>query len=281
MRILLGKGILLIMIASVSLLAFAGDGWEFNPNKKMENLSFTNRHPEPFIDDILPEQDINKVELTTSDKHIAKVWGLSDGEIKRYALLMNNKSGQYYKNKDLSPIEILGVNARTNIERDYYADKLVKTNSQRIAKELAFNSSYRKAYKSFVSANNLPVVRDFDTDKYSPYNYEPINLKDGDNLMLFIRRKDAVRRILMPLMSEIESNKKIKVNVYFLEEQIEKNEIYDWATSFNIPVEWVRDKKVTLNKDHSKYKAISKDDKSPALYLIRDGETSNIDLSGF
>ena len=74
------------------------------------------------IDDISPDQDINAIQLSAAQIHEAKAWGLTLDEEKRYVLLMQNKSAIYYAGLRQTPIDVLGINARTQQERDHFAE---------------------------------------------------------------------------------------------------------------------------------------------------------------
>lgn len=274
-------GLLGIMIMQTKIVLATNNGWELAKNKALANSDFVEKSVDSFNDDVLPSDDINSVILSDIDKRSQKIWGISEPDMKRYKLLMQSKSGVYYKDKELSPIEILGINARDNTERDHFAKLLVKANSQRIAKELAFEKSYSRAYKKHIKNNNLPVVRNFDTDKYSPFNYKAVDLQDGDDLMLFVNNEIHVRRIIGPLLSEIINNNKVKLNVYFMDKKIHKDEIFSWAKKQNIPVDLVKDKRITLNIGYNGFNKINKNETLPAMYLVRSGDTTEIDLSRF
>ena len=71
-----------------------------------------------FPDDMTLDQQDQKIELTTEQLHQAQVWGLSEAEEQRFVQLMQNRSALYYKDTKLSPAEILGLNARSQQERE-------------------------------------------------------------------------------------------------------------------------------------------------------------------
>lgn len=57
---------------------------------------------------------------TASDSALAQLWGLSVPEVQRARLLMQGPRGAF-SSPQLSPIEALGIHARTDAERDRYA----------------------------------------------------------------------------------------------------------------------------------------------------------------
>lgn len=275
------KIIIGIIMLQISIKCLASPGWEFSANKAMLNSDFNEKSNEVFVDDIISLEEITKIALDNNDLKTAKVWGISELDMKRYKALMSNKSGQYYKNKELSPIEVLGINAQDNTQRSYFAEMLVKANIQRFAKELAFEKAYTNAYKNYITEKKLPIVRAFNTDKYSPFNYKAVDIMDYDNLMLFVKTTDAARRIIGPLLSEIINNDKIQLNIYLMDNSIDKNVVFNWAKKMNISSELVSNKKITLNVGYQDFKKINPDPNTPTLYLIRNGNALQVDLSRF
>ena len=273
--------ILQLAINSWASNLLANIGWEFSANNVITNSDFNDKSNEVFVDDIQASDEITKIVLDSNDLKTAKVWGISELDMKRYKALMINKSGQYYKNKELSPIEVLGINAQDNTQRSLFAKMLVKANIQRFAKELAFEKAYSQAYKNYITEKKLPIVRAFNTDKYSPFNYKAIDLRDNDNLMLFVKTNDAARRIVSPLLSEMINNDKIKWHIYFIDKTVDKNSVFNWARQMNIPSQLVVDKRITLNIGYQDFKKINLDGNTPTLYLVRNGSATEVDLSRF
>lgn len=259
-------------------------GWHLGAKAKNNdpNLEYHKRLPLAFNDDITSDQDAAKVKLTPVQKHEALVWGLSNREEKRYLFLMENKSGWYFKNTTLTPVEILGINARTDEERAQYAAIAAHQEFEKIAKVLSYNAAYSKAALALKDKLNLPVIRKFDYSKYSPYNYQPIDLQKNDKLMLFIKKDENVKPIVSYLMAEIEHNHSVSLNIYFLDSKITKNNIVDWAQGQNIPPAMVNHKFITLNFDNGQYAEIKAEHKkTPLLILIRDGQSKIIDTGRF
>ena len=94
---------LTLLMIFLPCIATAEGGWHFFSSAKQTdpNAEYHKRYPGESQDDITPDQDINKVTLSADEQHEALVWGLSETEEKRYVLLMKNKSGVHYKNKDI------------------------------------------------------------------------------------------------------------------------------------------------------------------------------------
>jgi integrating conjugative element protein (TIGR03759 family) len=260
-------------------------GWHLNSKGKNDpNSEYHKRLPLAFTDDITSDQNPAKIKLTPAQKHEALVWGLSEQQEKRYVLLVRNKSGWYFKNTTLTPVEILGINAKTDEERAQYAVLDAKQEFAKNAKILAFNAAYSKAAFALKDKLNLPVIRKFDYSKYSPYNYKPIQLQKNDKLMLFIKKNENVKPIVSYLMAEIERNAAISLNVYFIDSKISKKDIVNWAKGQNIPSDMVNHKLITLNFDfdHGQYAKIkAKNKKTPLMLLVRNGKSRIVDTGRF
>lgn len=136
-------------------------------------------------DDVLPEQEKSTFKLSEEQLHEAKVWGLTESEEKRYVHLMQNKSAVYYKGLDLTPVDILGINARTESERNHFAELGAKQEALKVTKSIAWNNAFYRAYNELFK--DVPVIDEaFDPKPYGPLAYEPISLKTGDALYWFI-----------------------------------------------------------------------------------------------
>lgn len=269
-------------------------GWHFSSsNNNTKELSDPNsdylvRTQLPYADDITSDQDINKVTLTPEQKHQALVWGLTEDQEKRYVLLMQNRSGLYYQKSQLTPVEILGINARTNNERQVYAVLDAKQEFERTGKLLAFNAAYHEAATQLKNQLDLPMIRPFDATKFSPYSYRPTALKPHDQLMFFIHMNDAVKPVVSYLMAAIIKEPTISLNIYFVGKEVSKREIEAWARGQNIPSTMVNKRQITLNFDQGKYDSLTikmkkagKMEKTPLLILIRDGQSHPVDTGRF
>jgi len=100
-----------------------------------------------FQDEVVEEKEI---ELTAGQNHQAKVWNLTEAEEKRYLQLMQSRSGIYYQGLHMSPIDILGLNARNDAERAHFAELAAKQEAQKVAQNIAWNNAFYKRITSFL-----------------------------------------------------------------------------------------------------------------------------------
>lgn len=228
-----------------------------------------------FHDEVIEEKDL---QLNEVRKQEAKVWGLSESEEKRYLQLMQSRSGVYYKDLRMTPVDILGLNARDDTEREYFAKLAAFQEAQKVAQNIAWNNAFYKAYNQLFK--DIPVVGDFDPSPYSPYAHQPIQLKEGETLYLFIKPDDAVTTILMQLIDTINRTPNTKLNLLFLD--MDNVAIQLWANIHQIPINLVTNQKITLNPGQQQYEGLKLNKKqTPLLLLASDKSSQVVDLGRF
>lgn len=83
--------------------------------------------------------------IAASDEARAHAWGLDAAEWTRYQQLMQGPLGIYSPNID--PLTALGIEARSDAERQHYAELQVRAEAQRVQKELSYQHAYDAAWK--------------------------------------------------------------------------------------------------------------------------------------
>lgn len=241
------------------------------------DMTFANTGIKENIDDITDDQDIDKVTLTEKDKHEAKVWQLTEEEEKRYKLLMQNKSAVYYEGLRLTPLDILGINARSEQERDHFAQMSAQFEAQKVAKNLAWNNAHFRAYQKVVVG--LPVIQNFDASKHGPYAYRPIVLKTGQQLHFYLKKDDAVTTLISPLIKAIEESDNTLLVLSCID--CSSTDIQLWANNHNIPKTLVEKGRVRLDLGHLQYDALQvpqKEKVTPLLISVIGGHANLVDL---
>ena len=229
-------------------------------------------------DDITPDQDTNKLTLTETQLHEASVWGLTIDEEKRYVQLMQNRSAIYYKGLHQTPIDILGINARDEAERDHFAELASRQEAQKVSKNIAWNNAFYKAYNQLFK--DVPVVGEFDPSPYAPDNYKPVVLKPNDTLYWFIKPEHAVKTVLLPLIEALQSTPNTTLHLMLL--GVDDAGVQQWANVQQIPRELVSTGQITLNHGELSFDALTvKNKATPLLLLARDGASSVVDLGRF
>lgn len=83
--------------------------------------------------------------IAVSDAARARAWGLDATEWSRYQLVMQGPLGIY--SPTLDPLTALGIEARSDTERQHYAELQVRAEAQRVQKELVYQQAYDAAWK--------------------------------------------------------------------------------------------------------------------------------------
>jgi integrating conjugative element protein (TIGR03759 family) len=229
-------------------------------------------------DDLTSDQELKNVRLTEQQIHEAAVWNLTADEEKRYVLLMQNRSGIYYRGLRQTPLDILGMNARTEAERNHFAEIAAKQEAQKVSKNIAWNNAFYKAYNKLFE--NVPVVGDFDPKPFSPYAHKPLHLDQGETLYFFIKPDDAVKSVLMLLIEAVDTTPNARLNIMLLGS--DDLEIQQWANQQQIPQALVSNGRISLNHGDLNYQSLALLKKStPLLLLAKNGVTNIVDLGRF
>lgn len=216
--------------------------------------------------------DQEAFELSDSQKHEAKVWQLTEAEEKRYVQLMQSRSGVYYQGLRMSPIDILGLNARDDMERSHFAELAAKQEAQKVAQNITWNNAFYQAYNKLFK--DVPVVGDFDPSPYSPYAHQPIQLKSGEHLYLFVKTDDAVKTILMQLVDAVIRTPNTQLNMLFVD--MDSDAIQLWANRQQIPLALVNSQQITLHDGTQQYETLTVKKKQTPLLLLSNGKASQI-----
>ena len=222
-----------------------------------------------FQDEVV---DNKNFELSETQQHEAKVWQLTETEEKRYIQLMQSRSGVYYKGLRMSPIDILGLNARNDAERAHFAELAAKQEAQKVAQNIAWNNAFYQAYNNLFK--DVPVVGDFDPSPYSPYAHQPIQLKPGERLYLFIKADDAVKTILLQLIDAITRTPNTQLNLLFID--MDNDAIQLWANRHQLPLALVNSQQITLQNGKQQYEALTTKKKQTPLLLLSNGTASQV-----
>lgn len=271
---------LLIILCSKTFAEFAIPGIITSPINPLQvsDKTLANTGLSQNIDDISPDQDIHTIQLNPTQIHEAKVWDLTLDEEKRYVLLLQNKSAIYYDGLRQTPLDILGINARTEEERNHFAALSARFEAQKVSKNLAWNQAFYVAYNRLFK--NVPVVGKTDLSSYSPRQYKPIALESDDNLYLFIKPTDATKIILLSLSEAIKSTRNTHLHIMLL--NADDIGIQSWATQHQIPKEMVASRQISLNHGELNFNALEGvNKKTPLLLLARNNTSSIVDLGRF
>ncbi len=159
----------------------------------------------------------------------AQEWGLTAEEWQRYETLKKGRRGVL--SPGLDPLTMLGIEARSDEERRYFAELAVKQEFQRVEAELAFqrevNSAWMRVYPGVLPVQDL--------------RSEVSNARQA----LFVKDNcPACDRKLTQLMK---SNQPL--DIYLVDSGGKDEAVRSWAKKHNIPTEKVKSRQITLNHD--------------------------------
>jgi len=188
--------------------------------------------------------EIDRSDLTASERRQAERWALTGTEWKRYRHLMEGIRGSVSP-ETISPIEVLGIHARNSSERRRYAEwwaRLMREDAERI---LAFQRAYGEAMLRLFP--NQLLIDPARLPKSSPED-EPV-LRATDRVMFFTRPEcgacDALLERLLARRDEVGG-----IDIFLSEIEIgDEAAVRAWAADQGIEPDWVRNSQVTLNFD--------------------------------
>lgn len=164
-------------------------------------------------------------------------WGLTEQDWTRYEELKNGPQGIWSPNLD--PLTMLGIEARTENERNRYAELLARKEFERNEKILAFQLAYDQAFTRL-----YPNILPFRVDEYSKTDVSPVN-----NRIIYFTRSDCGKKCdddLKKVLAYAGSN---PIDIYLVDSRQSDEKIRQWAMEHNIDVEKVRSRQITLNHD--------------------------------
>ncbi len=92
---------------------------------------------------------------------------------------MQGKYGRWYP--QLSPAEVLGMNAQTPQEQKHFAEIAAKQEHDKLARELAFDNAFHQAMGRLYASE--PVIKPFDMSAYNviPAKLVPTKVGSGNH----------------------------------------------------------------------------------------------------
>ncbi len=204
--------------------------------------------------------------FSKTDLDRARVWDLSEAEWRRYQQLMQGIRGSISPST-ISPIEVLGIHARDEAERQQYAEAWARAMREDVDRILAFQRAYDTAVKRLYP--NEPLI---DIDRLPGKSSETNALQSTDRLLLFARPACPVCDLLIDkLLKRIDEVSGIDI---YLTELTPSDDVAvrDWALHHQIKPEWVRSRRVTLNHDGGALEKLTSGKGEVPYVLRRRGE---------
>ncbi len=90
--------------------------------------------------------------LTPQEQVLARIWGISTAEMQRASLLLKGPRAAFSAS-NLTPIEALGIHARTPAERRKYAEMFARAHQEDTERVLAWASEWEEAMRRLYPNN--------------------------------------------------------------------------------------------------------------------------------
>jgi len=178
----------------------------------------------------------------------SKIWNISTDDWIRYEQIMQGE-GQYLW-KDLDPITVLGLNARSASERNRYAEKLAKLEFTNAQKVILLDHAYNKAFHELYG--KLPVVDpsklNIGRAKASLLSVPKASVKTefGDRYIAFVNTQcNSCNRMVEQVLGSLQLG--VSLDIHFKKDS--RQAITQWANKQGISAESVEVGTVTLNPD--------------------------------
>ncbi|CUR46913.1 probable exported protein STY4558 [Alloalcanivorax xenomutans] len=153
-----------------------------------------------------------------------------------------------YRSQQLDPLTLLGIEARTDEERQRYAGQLARIEHDRVERLLAFQRAYDDAFARLYPneqaiADDTSLRRTAETDTLAQ-----TLLQNGQRPRVFtaLERCAACDRTVRRLVSQVTSGALAALDIYVVGASSD-DAIRDWAQSLSIPADRVRRRDITLN----------------------------------
>ena len=192
------------------------------------------------------------------DERLARDWGLRPEEWARYRALMQGPLGIYSPNLD--PLTALGIEARSDEERNRYAQLQVQAESRRVGKTLAYQRAYDAAWQRLFPGQqrvNLPGAQ-------APGSGN----KGSGRLAVFVKADcppcDQRVRQLQAAGTAFD--------LYMVGSRQDDARIRQWATQAGIDPTRVRARTITLNHDAGRWLSLGLPGELPAVVREVNGQ---------
>lgn len=200
--------------------------------------------------------------LTPSELTRSRAWGLSATEWQRYKLLMQGIRGSISP-PTISPIEVLGIHARNEEERQRYAELWARAMREDVDRILVFQRAYDEAGRRLYPNEQL-----IDVNRLPDHNGNRSALLPDDRVLFFTRPDcPACDALLGKLLKRIDEVAGIDLYITGVKSG-DDQAVRAWAVDHGIDPEWVRNRRFTLNHEAGVLKRLT-EGKGEIPYLLR------------
>ena len=194
------------------------------------------------------------------DTRLARDWGLKPEEWARYRRLMAGPLG--ILSPHLDPLTALGIEARTQAEREHYAELEVHMEGERVAKLLAYQRAYDAAWKQLYP--HLEPV-EFAAAPRGPPQIADVSV--SKRLAVFVKEPCAACDAMVKALQA--RGRPFDIYMVGLEDDAQ---LRTWAARLGLNATQVRSGTITLNHDDGRWLAIGDASPLPAVLTQVNGQ---------
>ena len=194
------------------------------------------------------------------DTRLAGDWGLKPEEWARYRRLMAGPLG--ILSPHLDPLTALGIEARSQAEREHYAELEVRMEGERVAKLLAYQRAYDAAWKRL-----YPHLEPVEFAAAPPGRPQITDVSLSKRLAVFVKEFcTACDSIVKSLQAR---GRRFDIYMVGLEDDAQ---LRAWAARVGLNAGEVRSGTITLNHDDGRWLAIGDGSSLPAVLTQVNGQ---------
>jgi len=207
----------------------------------------------------------------------ARDWSLTDDEWARYLKLMQGPNGHWYP--QLTPPEILGINADNITDETHFAEIVAKEEHDKLARELSFDTAIHEALLRLYG--NEPVIQPFNKEPFRPlHEQQGMTLVAHDSLVVFENCSLGFDPLVLPkLLARISNNPQVHLDIFCVGDA-SAIVVNSFATLNRIPLASVREGNITLHVDTGQFQQATGGGSLPSVILVRNGQSLPVSLGG-
>lgn len=222
-------------------------------------------------------KSIEEIEQMTQEQ-VQNNLGINMEEYKEYYNALNNTLAGF-RYQHMEPAEVLGIEAKTEAQREHFAKIAAKSQHERVERELAFQIAFTKALTELYP-DELPFELSSNQKRF--YGEFPKEIKLVDRFIFVANIKEPGSAMLFnKLNARLIDNKNTPIDIYFVG-STKDSDIQKWATKQNISIKDVKTKRITLNHHKNELKKLtgSNEVEAPVVAYAQGVKINLISLNG-
>ena len=212
---------------------------------------------------------VESTQTQTQERHLQ--WGISEQEYARYEELMKGVRGSISPDT-ISPLEVLGIHAQNEAERQKYARMWADMMEQDTERVLAFQRAYDAAWREKGNQSLIDISQLQSQAPAATPPATPESVSTGNKMLLATKLSGcgSCDRKIQQLLTTMMVDPSIHLDIYFSDSTGQENSVIrQWARTNNIDAELLRSRRITLNHGQSLMKQYQLDESQlPATFKV-------------